>query len=115
MKEKWYKFYTHTRKDGAKEIIAVSTYAGRRVKGKAVCAPEDEFNTTVGEELAKLRCAVKIDLKRAKRAEAEKEYLLSLRDELNKLIAKNDRYVEDSIDTLMRDEARLNDLLDELS
>lgn len=115
MKEKWYKFYTHTRKDGSKEIIAVSSYAGKRVKGKAICDPADEYNEVVGKELAKLRCAVKIDLKRAKRAEAEKEYLLSLRDEINRLIVKNDKYVEDSIDTLMMDEARLNDLLDELS
>lgn len=114
MKKHSYKYYEHTLEDGAKEIIAVSSYAGRRVKGKAVCSPDDEYNETIGKKLATLRCDVKVDEKRLRRAERERDLLINWQRELDKLFEKNKSYLEDSIQQLMEDDAKLADLLDEL-
>ena len=52
-----------------RKVIALSTYAGKNVRGIAVCAPEDEFDLDKGKEIARLRCAQKIAKKRLARAE----------------------------------------------
>jgi hypothetical protein len=58
-----YKFYTN-----GKKVIAVSTYAGKTVKGVAICAPGDEFSLDKGKKIAAARCALKIADKRINRA-----------------------------------------------
>lgn len=65
-----YKFYVPTNKDGSPkgEVIAVSTYAGRYVRGVAKLNPLDEFDIEAGKKLAAARCNVKIAQKRVKRA-----------------------------------------------
>lgn len=70
-----YDFYTTK----ANETIAVSTYAGRTVRGKAKVDPRDRFDPEFGKELAAARCNAKIAYKRKQRAhnkvtEAWKEY-----------------------------------------
>lgn len=62
-----YRIYTN-----GKDVYAVSTYAGHTVRGKASCAPEDEFCGMKGANLAALRCGLKIADKRIKRAKAKK-------------------------------------------
>ena len=64
-----YRFIERTRKDGVKEIIAISTYAGKAVKGVAKCAPGDNYFIADGEIIAAARCNAKVAAKRAKRAE----------------------------------------------
>ena len=59
-----YKFYTN-----GSRIIAVSTYAGKIVRGIANCHDGDEFSLEKGKQLAALRCAEKIARKRLNRAE----------------------------------------------
>lgn len=61
-----YKFYTTKEKN---KVIAVSTYAGKTVKGVAKLDPRDEFDEAKGKELAAARCNVKVTLKRLARAE----------------------------------------------
>ena len=39
-----YKFYEYNDPKGKKTVSAVSTYAGRTVKGYAKCDPRDNFN-----------------------------------------------------------------------
>ena len=64
-----YKFYFHkNHKYGGTEITAVSTYAGKTVKGKAICHIDDKFSEESGKQLASLRCGTKIAAKRLKRA-----------------------------------------------
>lgn len=58
-----YKIFT-----GPNKVIAVSTYAGRVVRGVAKCAPGDTFDIEKGKDLAIARCAVKIAEKRLRRA-----------------------------------------------
>lgn len=58
-----YRFYTN-----GNRIIAVSTYAGKTVRGVAICHPEDNFNLETGKKLAAARCNEKIAAKRLDRA-----------------------------------------------
>ena len=53
------------------KIIAVSTYAGKTVKGIAKCSPEDDFNVETGKSLAAARCNAKVAVKRVKNAQKE--------------------------------------------
>lgn len=50
------------------KVIALSTYAGKTVRGVAKCAPGDEFDIEKGKDLATARCAYKIAQKRWKRS-----------------------------------------------
>lgn len=58
-----YRFYQTGNK-----VIAVSTYAGKAVRGVAKADPSDEFDFEKGKKLAAARCNLKIAKKRAKRA-----------------------------------------------
>lgn len=58
-----YRYSTNGRR-----VIAVSTYAGKTVRGVATCDPSDEFSMEKGKELAAARCALKIAYKRYDRA-----------------------------------------------
>ena len=49
-------------------VVAISTYAGKTVKGYAKCHPDDAWNWEEGKKLAIARCAEKIAVKRANRA-----------------------------------------------
>ena len=51
-----------------KTIIAISSFAGKPVRGKAKCEPGDDYNETLGMELAELRCNMKVAKKRSKYA-----------------------------------------------
>lgn len=66
-----YKFNIYTEeKTGIKTIEAISTYAGKTVKGIAKCHPNDVENYDIekGKMLAAARCNEKIALKRERRA-----------------------------------------------
>ena len=47
------------------KIIAVSTYAGKTVKGVAKRDPRDSFDLDFGKELAAARCAARCSRPRA--------------------------------------------------
>ena len=72
-----YKFYQFKNENGGTTISAVSTYAGRTVKGYAKCDPKDSFDIEKGKELAAARCNVKIANKRV--ARASQKYLEAAR------------------------------------
>lgn len=74
----------------ATETIAISSYAGKTVKGIAKCHPDDEYDEEKGIDLAIARCALKIAKKRVARAsslyeQSRKEYYdaLVFLDEMN--------------------------------
>ena len=58
-----YKFY-----NSGNKVIAVSTYAGRTVRGVAKCDPRDTFDIEVGKDIAAARCNIKVSRKRKARA-----------------------------------------------
>ena len=72
IKNPTYKFYQYSRQreDGTTNIriVAVSSFAGKPVKGYADLHPKDEFDLEYGKALAAARCAEKIAAKRCKRA-----------------------------------------------
>lgn len=59
-----YSFYT----DGKTKVIAVSTYAGKAVRGVAKCDVNDTFSLEKGKKLAAARCNEKVAKKRFTRA-----------------------------------------------
>jgi hypothetical protein len=66
-----YKYYQFKNENGGTTISAVSSYAGRKVKGYAKCDPRDSFDVETGKQLAAARCNAKIAEKRVNRASAK--------------------------------------------
>ncbi len=103
-----YRYYTTGNK-----IIAVSSYAGKTVRGVAKCAEGDAFDMEKGKKLAALRCAEKIAWKRLNRAVdkvAEAEAAVeAAENHLDKMVYYHgDAYtelcnVQQSIDELLKD------------
>lgn len=104
-----YKFYTN-----GSRVIAVSTYAGRTVRGIAVCHADDEFSLEKGKQLAALRCAEKIARKSLSRAECKVDEAywayVDAEEHLNKMCD----YKDDAIYELDEIITAKNDLLDSL-
>ena len=88
--------YTYFVADKQKKVVAVSTYAGKIVRGVAKCDPRDEFSVEDGKKLAAARCTVKIAKKRNVNAIKQKQKAYNeLVTKQNRLQKMND-YVADS-------------------
>lgn len=97
-----YKFYFDEKNS---TIICVSSFAGKAVKGRAKCHPNDDFNEDLGKELAKLRCDLKVADKRrvhaAKKALAAHHaanYAKAHSDKMWRYYADASREFEDAAD-----------------
>lgn len=66
-----FKVFEKTNEDGSKSsvVVALSTYAGKVVKGVAKCIASDAFSLEKGKQLAAARCDLKVCKKRCNRAE----------------------------------------------
>lgn len=96
------------------EVIAVSSYAGRPVRGKAICAPDDAYDEEKGIALAKARCNLKIAEKRKQRAmkkfmEAQQNLI-----EAKRYNEKMKNYLTDSEASLLDAEREVKELLEVL-
>ena len=56
-----YRFYVNEKE---KTVYAISTFAGKIVRGIAKCAPEDNFDVEFGKRLAASRCNMKVAKRR---------------------------------------------------
>lgn len=84
-----YNIVIHQHKDyGTTEIIAFSTYAGKVVKGNAICHINDTYDEEKGKKLAIARCAEKIARKRKARA-------ARLLKKANEQLTMAQKYVDD--------------------
>jgi hypothetical protein len=84
-----YNIIIHQHKDyKTTEIIAYSTYAGKVVKGNAICHINDTYDEEKGKRLAVARCAEKIARKREARASR-------LVKKANEQLAMAQKYVDD--------------------
>ena len=92
-----YSFYT----DGKTKVIAVSTYAGKAVRGVAKCDINDTFSFEKGKELAAARCNQKIAKKRLTRAENKRREIIKEHYKIIIAIKKVMRYEEDSENALI--------------
>lgn len=97
-----YRVYKHDN-----EIIAVSTFAGRDVKGIAKCDPRDTYDEAKGVALAEARCDNKICKKRVKRATMKVNYLKGVMAELQKMIVDAEQYKTEADKALALSEANL--------
>ena len=96
------------------ETIASSTYAGKPVRGKAICHIEDTYDEQKGIELAAARCAVKVSEKRQKRAHTMlAEARIKVR-EAQAWLLKMENYAQDADDELRENELKLKEILDNM-
>lgn len=109
-----YKFYEYNDAQGKKTVSAVSTYAGRTVKGYAKCDPKDSFDSNKGKKLAAARCNQKVSRKRLNRA--AKKYMEAARaaDEAAAFFDKMKSYYMDSVDALDQATMEVNSLLENM-
>ena len=78
------------------KVIALSSYAGRTVRGVAKCHPGDTFDVEVGKALAAARCNEKVAAKRYARAQKKyNEMCKEYQEYLNK-VQKTCNYLRDS-------------------
>ena len=96
------------------EIIARSTYAGKVVKGKAICHTGDNYSEEKGIKLAVARCAQKIAHKHAARAtrllkKANEQLALA-----QKYVADMTAYHTDAVAEVAETQAELDAILSEM-
>lgn len=103
-----YRYYTNGTK-----VIAVSTYAGKTVRGVAKCAPEDEFNAELGKQIAAARCAARIAEKRYDRAGQKYDEAVEAVRRAQAHLEKMSNYFDDAQDEMNEAYERLDDLLDQ--
>ena len=111
-RDKSYKYYIYERKDGATVVIAVSSYAGRKVRGKAICSADDTFDEERGKQLARLRCAVKIDEKRKKSIVKEKSKLFEISAWVENEMRKSAAFEQKALEEADHNRAELQALLE---
>lgn len=100
-----YKIYRHDN-----EIVAVSTFAKRMVRGVAKCDPRDEFDHKKGEALAIARCDLKVAEKRLKRANQNVKLYNELMTELTTLLGDSLAYQKTAEGELNKARATLAEL-----
>ena len=88
-----YKFYFDEKNA---TVIAVSTYAGKTVKGYAKCDPRDQFDKEAGMKLAAARCNERIAKKRRARASKKVVEAQRLLEEARQHYEKMSDYFDDS-------------------
>lgn len=90
-----YRYYVN-----GNRVIAVSTFAGKTVRGVAVCADEDNFDLEKGKRIAAARCNAKIAAKRAQRAWNKYQKALEDNEKTLLQITKMGEYYQDAQEAL---------------
>lgn len=96
------------------KIIALTTYAGRTVRGVSKCDPRDGFDIEKGKKLAAARASLKVAQRRfdrscAKLAEAE-DMVARAEDRLSKMC----RYEDDAYEAMIAAEDAVQALVAEM-
>ena len=108
MKEVKYKIFTNSVND----VIAVSTYAGKTVKGIAKCDPRDTFDIDKGVEIAEARCAKKVADKRLARARKKYAEAKRMLSEAESYLDRMSDYVSDAEKEVCYADKALGDILE---
>lgn len=104
-----YRFYV-----GKNKIVAVSTYAGKTVRGVAKCDPRDEFDIEKGKALAAARCAERVAAKRQARAKVEFNRACINFAKAQKRLADMNVYVVDSKKAVIAAKENINTILKDM-
>lgn len=78
------------------KTIATASFAGKPVHGYAKCHPDDEFTAQLGEDLAVVRCAEKINEKRVRNASKKLAEARRNLDAAQAHYAKMEQYLKDA-------------------
>lgn len=97
-----YKIYEASSKEteervAIKRVVALSTYAGRPVRGVAKCDPRDEYSFPFGKALAIARCDERIADKREKNAKNKLAMAARALEEAQSRFNKMTAYYEDAV------------------
>lgn len=84
-----YKFYVNVKE---RTVYAISTYAGKTVRGVAKCAPEDKFDIEYGKRLAAARCNLKVAAKRVAKSEAHCKEILGMMTYIAECLSEENSY-----------------------
>lgn len=93
------------------KIIALSTYAGKTVKGIAKCSPEDEFNVETGKSLAAARCNAKVAVKRVKNAQKEWSKAVQEHFKAERRMRKMAQYYTDAVQRSKEAQATVDSII----
>lgn len=104
-----YTFY-----EAGRKIICVSSYAGRTVRGIAICSPDDGFDVETGRELAKARCDAKIASRRYANACKKNEEAKRLLEKAERYQDKMFRYEDESGEAELTAYEYLDELVERL-
>lgn len=75
-----YSYFTN----GKDTVVAVASYAGKRVRGVAKCSDKDEFDLAKGKKLAAARCNLKIAKMREKNLQFRAGFQQKVLENVNK-------------------------------
>ena len=106
-----YKFYQFKNDKGGMTIVALSTFAGRPVKGYAKCDPRDEFSIEKGKELAAARCNLKVAEKRKARATQKYKEASIAASEAHDFYGRMRQYFMDADDQVDEAKAAIDELI----
>lgn len=104
-----YKFYF-----AGNKTVAVSSYAGKQVRGVATCAPSDKYDIEKGKRLAAARCALKIAEKRVAHADRRVEEARDKQLDANAYMEKMVEYRINALMSLDKAEEAIDSALDEI-
>lgn len=96
------------------QIIAISTYAGKWVKGHATCRSDDIFNEEKGTELAVARCAYNVSKRRRARAKEKMNKAALQLLEAQKYYEKMNLYYTDACAEVEEASADVSKILTEM-
>ena len=95
-------------------VIAITTFAGRTVRAKAKCHPNDEFDYEFGKELAAARCNVKVARRRYQRAMERYNKSLEMRRAAMKEFNECSDYLTNSYSALKVATMKLSEVEDKI-
>ena len=99
--------YKYIIDEDKKVVIAVSSYCGKKVYGRAFCSEKDEFDPEIGKMLAAARCDLKVCQKRANRAAVKRSAVIDLLAGIYETYMKMEDYKTTSEEELEESKTRL--------
>jgi hypothetical protein len=91
-------------------VVALSSFAGKAVRGVARCSPNDTWDVRFGKRLAEARCSAKIAHKRLRRAEEMVKWSSEAAKFYDAELAKYRKYEEDALEAVKKSTAELKKL-----
>lgn len=92
-------------------VVAITTYAGKTVKGHSKCHTDDTYDPEFGEKLAMARCNKKVAKKRAARAKKKFKEAMDTLAKAQKHANDMANYLSDSNKAVVDADEELNRLL----